>query len=265
MTTAPTPRTYDVAAAVHGGTGPTGTDRQPGQGERGEDRALHDQRLGVADPQQDRSAEDHGHPGHGQQGGQPGAADREVGQRAADEPGDHPCQPRQHQQRPVTVDGGQRGQQVLPAEDRLVRHPGEGAGTGQRVGVAQRAQAERSAEQEEEDEADDDRGDHGPAGGAGQVGHQDRDHRAEQADHEVGRPGERRAERRQRHRRQREGETHVDPRVAVGQQRVRPYAGAGAGCRARPASWSLIGRSSAGDRRGPPWPRGGGRAGHRSR
>ena len=114
-----------------------------------------------------------GHPEHGQRRRQPGAPDRQVGEGEPDQAGEQARHPRQHQQRTVAVDRRQRGEQVLPAEDRLVGDTGEGRGAREHGGVAQRAQAQRPAEQEEQDQADHHGRDDGPARGARQVGHHD--------------------------------------------------------------------------------------------
>ena len=134
--TSPAPtasRPQPGGAAVHGRRRPPGAQRQPAQGQRREHGALDGQGLRVADAEQDH---------RGQHGGEAAATGSSAASQAGagaggpasvpSEPGDQPEQPRQHEQRTVAVDGRQRGEQVLPAEERLVDEPGERRAAGER-------------------------------------------------------------------------------------------------------------------------------------
>ena len=152
--TAPTPRTYDVLPPCTAALARRARTASQASASAGEHRAL--QRAATAGGVRRarwRRTRTTVMPSTGSSGRQPGAAYGQVRQRPVPtSPATMPGEPRQDQQRAVAVDGRQRGEQVLPAEDRLVGDPGERASPGQHRGVAQRAQAQRSAEQEEHDQ-----------------------------------------------------------------------------------------------------------------
>ena len=95
----------------------------------GEADALEPERLRVAHAEQDdRGEQRRSGPRSGSRAVEPGtrAGGRGLSD-VAEQPGDEAQQPRQHEQRAVAVDRRQRGQQVLPAEERLVDQRGQRA------------------------------------------------------------------------------------------------------------------------------------------
>ena len=132
--------------ALHRRGRPRVAHAQPRQGQDGEHRALQPQRLGSADPEQDDQGQEGQRREQRQRCGQQRATGADQAEHGAEQSRDEPHQPRQHQQPGLAVDRWQRGQQVLPAVQRLVHEqpPALGAGRGEVLG----AQAEHRAEQE---------------------------------------------------------------------------------------------------------------------
>ena len=201
MATAPMPRTYDVLPPCTAALALRARIASHARASPAKTEPCRRSDCGWRTPTRMAPDEDGGHAEDGEHRGQPRPAHGQVGEAEADETGEQPGQPRQHQQRTVAVDRRQGGEEVLPPEHRLVGHASQRRGAGQHRGVADRAQAQRATEQEEEDHHDGDRRDDRPAGRPRQVRDADSEHHAEHPHDEVGGAGERGAQRAQGDRR----------------------------------------------------------------
>ena len=177
---------------------------------------------------------------------------------AATDPGDQPEQPGQDEQRTVTVDGRQRGQQVLPARRAPGQSVGAASGARGRRPCPSPSAGDRSAEHEEHDGEQEHRGDERPAGARTGGSPRAASTAPSIPDHQEAPAGEGGGQAAERDARQHQHEHQVTTEWVSGTSRGRGRE------RVWVSTWLIAGSRGAG-RRGLPWRRGAGRGGRRSR